>query len=185
MHFSCICTFNFLYSYILFCWCFFYSLSLSLSLSLALVYSMAPKCKSTPSQNPLHFRASTSSSNPTPSHVRFSDDKTRKDFSENFSQWGIHSECQVILSNFSDTNLPTVIYSRGWGSLCDIPVTCPSVIKHEFYSNMHEFDTSVPHFFSCVRGTRIVVTSDIVSEVLHVPRLVHPDDPCCDHLRIT
>ena len=169
----------FVFLYIVLLVLFLLSLSLSLflpiSLFLALVYSMAPKCKSTPSQNPLHFRASTSSSDPTPSHVRFSDDKTRKDFSKNFSQRGIHSEYQVILSNFSNINLPTVIYSRGWGSLCDIPVTCPSVIKHEFYSNMHEFDTSVPHFFSCVRGTRIVVTSDTVSEVLHVPRVAHPD----------
>ena len=36
---------------------------------------------------------------------------------------------------------------------------------------------------SCVRGTRIVVTPDIVSEVLHIPRVVHPDYPSCDHLR--
>ena len=29
----------------------------------------------------------------------------------------------------------------------------------------------------------IVVTSDIVSEVLHVPRVAHPDYPSCDRLR--
>ena len=103
------------------------SLSLSLSLSLVLVCSMAPKRKSTPSQNPLRSRAS-SSSNPTPSHVWFRDDKARKDFLENFCRWGIHSECQVILSNFFYTDLPIVIHSRGWESLCDIPVTCPSMI---------------------------------------------------------
>ena len=62
------------------------SLSLSLSLFLALVCSMAPKRKSTPSQNPLHSGASTSSSDPTPSHVRFREDKAQKDFSENFSR---------------------------------------------------------------------------------------------------
>ena len=28
-----------------------------------------------------------------------------------------------------------------------------------------------------------MVTSDIVSEVLHVPRVTHPDYPSCDHLR--
>ena len=88
---------------------------------------MAPKRKSTLSQNPLYFGASTSF-DPTPSHVRFRDDKARKDFSENFSQRGIHSECQVILSDFFDTNLPTIIYSQGLESLCGIPVTCPSVI---------------------------------------------------------
>ena len=48
---------------------------------------------------------------------------------------------------------------------------------------MHEFNTSVPHFFSCVWGTRIIVTLDIVSEVLHVPRLAHPNYPSCDRLR--
>ena len=144
--FSCIRTFNSLYSFILFCWCFFACLFLSLSLFLALVCFMAPKRKSTPSPNPLRSGTSTSS-NPTPSHVWFRDDKARKDFLENFSRRGIHLECQVILSDFSDTDLPTVICSQGWGSLCDIPVTCPSMIIQEFYSNMHEFDTSVPHFF--------------------------------------
>ena len=109
---------------------------------------MAPKRKSTSSQNLLRSGASTSSFDPTPSHVWFRDDKARKDFSENFSQQGIHLECQVILLDFFDTNLLTVIHSQGWGLLCDIPITCPSVIIHEFYSNMHEFNTSVPYFFS-------------------------------------
>ena len=49
---------------------------------------------------------------------------------------------------------------------------------------MHGFDTSVPHFFSRVRGTHIAVTSDIVSEVLHVPRVMHPDYPSFNCLRI-
>ena len=64
------------------------SLSLSPSLFLALVCSMAPKSESTPSQNPLCSGAptSSSSSDPTPSHVRLRDDKARKDFLENFSQ---------------------------------------------------------------------------------------------------
>ena len=48
---------------------------------------------------------------------------------------------------------------------------------------MHEIDTSVPYFFSRVRGTRIVVTPEIVSEVLHVPRVAHPDYLDCDRLR--
>ena len=124
--FSCIHTFISLYSYILLLLLLFL-LSLSLSLFLALVYSMAPKSKSTTSQNPLHSGAS-SFSDPTPSSVQFRDDKSRKDFSENFSRQDIHSECHVILSNFSDTDLPTIIYSQGWGSLCDIVITCPSVI---------------------------------------------------------
>ena len=87
---------------------------------------MAPKCKSTSSRNPFRFGAS-SSSNPTPSHIRFCDKDAQKDFSENFSWRGVHLERQVILADFADTNIPTVIHSQGWESLCDILVTCPSV----------------------------------------------------------
>ena len=68
-------------------------------------------------------------------------------------------------------------------SLCGIPVTCPSVIIQEFYSNMHGFDTSIPHFITHVRGTYIVVTPNTVSEVLHAPKVVHPDYPNYDRLR--
>ena len=160
------------------------SLSLSLSLFLALVCIMAPKRKSTPSQNPLRSGVSTSSSSDlTPSHVRFRDEKARKDFSKNFSRWGIHSECQVILLNFSDIDLPTVIYSKGWESLCGVPIMCPSMIIQEFYSNMHKIDIFVPHFFSHIRGTHIIVTLEIVSEVQDVPRVVHPDYPGYHRLR--
>ena len=92
-------------------------------------------------------------------------------------------ECHVILSDFSDTDLPTVVHSKGSGSLCDISVTCPSVIIQEFYSNMHRINTLVPHFLSHVQGTRIVVTLEIVFEVLHIPRVAHPNYPGCDHLQ--
>ena len=80
------------------------SLSLSLSLLLVLVCSMPPKCKSTPSQNPLHFGAF--SSNPTPSHVRFRDEKAKPDFKENFSQCGIHSECKSFYRIFPILTFP-------------------------------------------------------------------------------
>ena len=143
---------------------------------------MAPKLKSTPSPNLLHSRAF-SSSDPTPSSIQFCDDEARKDFSENFSRRGIHSERHVVLLDFFDTDLPTVIHSRGWESLCDIPVNCPSVIIHEFYSNMHGIDTSVSHSFFHVQGTHIVVTPKFVSEVLHVPRVAHPDFPGYKRLR--
>ena len=150
MHFSCIHT-NFVYiililnCLVLFC----LPLSLSLSFSLSLVScSMAPKRIFTPFRNPLYFGVSSSDS--TPSHVRFYDKKARTNFSENFSYRGIHSKRQVVLSNFFDTNLPIVIYSRGWESLCGIPVTSPSIIIQEFYSNMHRFDYFVPHFITRV-----------------------------------
>ena len=102
---------------------------------------MAPKRKFTPTRNPLRFGAS-SSSDPSPSIVRFRDDDAFKALSENFSRWGIHSKRwgiyskrwgiyskrQVILSDFVDTDLSSVIHSRGWESLCDVLVTCPLVL---------------------------------------------------------
>ena len=92
-----------------------------------LVVSMALKRKSTLARNPLCSGAS-SSSDPTLSHIRFHDDDAFKAFSENFSRRGIHLERQVILTDFADTDLPSVIHSRGWESLCDIPITCPLVL---------------------------------------------------------
>ena len=48
---------------------------------------------------------------------------------------------------------------------------------------MHGIDTSIPHFFSLVRGTHIVVTLEVVFEVLHVPRITYPNYPGYEHLR--
>ena len=137
------------------------------------------------SRNPFRSEASSSSSpsDSSPSYVRFRDDKACKDFSKNFSRRGIHSKLQVILSYFFDTDLPTVIYSRGWESLCGILFTCPYVIIHEFYSNMHGFDYSVPYFVTCVQGTCMVVTLDIISKVLHMPRVEFANYPSCERLR--
>ena len=132
-----------------------------------LVMSMAPKRKSTPAWNPFRSGAS-SSSDPSPSTIRFCDDDAIKAFSENFSKQGIHSVRQVVLSDFADTDLPSVIHSRGWESLCDVSVTCPLVLIQEFYSNMHEIDHSVPLFFTRIQGTHIPVTPQLVADVLHV-----------------
>ena len=49
---------------------------------------------------------------------------------------------------------------------------------------MHELDTSIPLFHTRVRGTHIVVSSELVSDVLYVLRVEHPDYPDCEHLRI-
>ena len=184
--FLCIRTFLFLSFDIKNCLVLFWlSFSASLSLPLTLVYSMAPKHISTSTRNPLHSEESSSSSpsNPTPSHVRFRDEKAKSDFLENFSWRSIHFDCQVILSNFSDIDLHTVIHSRGWESLCGVPVMCPFVIIQEFYSNMHGFDYSIPQFSTCIRGMHMVVTSEIVSKVLHVPRVAHLDYLGCQHLK--
>ena len=53
----------------------------------------------------------------------------------------------------------------------------------EFYSNIHSIDTFVPQFAITLRGTRIVVTPDLISEILHVSRVSHPVYPDCQHLR--
>ena len=187
LHITCLCIFMhtyFTFSIFLYIDCIG-TFAACLFLSLSLVYIscvVAFKCKSTSSWNPLRFGASTSS-DPTPSHVRFCYEKAKSNFFENFSKRGVHSESQVILLDFSDTDLPTVIHSRGWESLCDVPVTCPSVLVQEFYSNMHGFDYSVPFFVIRIRGIRIVVTPDIVFEVLHVPRVEHLDYLGCERLR--
>ena len=134
--------------------CLFFFLHLFL---FTLVMSMALKRKSTPTWNPLRSGAS-SSSNSAPISLRFHDDDTHKAFLENFSKHDIHSERQVILADFVDTDLPDVIHSRGWESLCDVPVTCLLVLIQEFYSNMHRIDHSVPLFFIRVQGMPILVT---------------------------
>ena len=191
LHVTCSCIFHayvlffFLYIwYIWIAWDFFYCSSLLLPLNLfTLVVFMAPKRKSTPAHNPLRSGAS-SSTDPSPSTVWFRDDDAFKAFLKNFSRRGIHFERQVILSDFADTDLPSVIHIRGWESLCDVPVTCPLVLIQEFYSNMHRIDRSVPLFFTCVWGTRIPVTPQLVADVLCVPRIEFPDYPSCERLRI-
>ena len=123
---------------------------LSLPLLLfTLVVSMAPKCKSTSARNPLLSGAS-SSSNSAPLSLWFHDDDAHKAFSEKFSRRGVHSERQVILADFAYTDLPTVIHSWEWESLCDVPVTCPLMLIQDFYSNMHGINHSVPFFFTRV-----------------------------------
>ena len=147
-----------------------------------LVVSMASKRKSTQVRKHLRSRAS-SFSDPSPFNVWFHDDDAFKAFSENFARRGIHSECQVVLSDFADTDLPSVIHSRGWESLCDVPVTCPIVLIQEFYSNMHGIDCSVPFFFTCVRGMCIPITQQLVVDMLRVPKIEFPNYSGWERLR--
>ena len=130
-----------------------------------LVMFMTTKRKSTPARNPLRSEASLSSDS-APLSLRFHDDDAHKAFSKNFSRRGVHSECQVILVDFTDIDLPTVIHSQEWESLCDIPITCPLVLIQEFYSNMHEIDHWIPLFFTRIWGRRIPVTLQLVADVL-------------------
>ena len=48
---------------------------------------------------------------------------------------------------------------------------------------MHGFDYSIPHFVTHIQGTRIVVTPDLISEVLHVLRVEFANYLDCPHLR--
>ena len=48
---------------------------------------------------------------------------------------------------------------------------------------MHGIDSSVPLFSTRVRGMRIVVTSELVSDVLYVPRVEHLDYLGCKRLK--
>ena len=118
MHFPCIRTFFSIYLILLMLLgTFLIVFSFSPFFFLfTLVMSMAPKRKSTPARNPLRSDASLSS-DLSPYNVWFRDDDAFKAFSKDFSRQGIHSECQVILSDFANTDLPSVIHI-GNGSHC-------------------------------------------------------------------
>ena len=49
---------------------------------------------------------------------------------------------------------------------------------------MHAIDTFVPQFAMTFRGTHIVVTPDLIPEVLHVSKVAHPDYPSYKRLRM-
>ena len=48
---------------------------------------------------------------------------------------------------------------------------------------MHRIDRLVPLFFTRVQGTRILITPQLVADVLRVPRIEFPNYPSCEHLR--
>ena len=56
------------------------------------------------------------------------------------------------------------------------------MLIQEFYSNMHEIDRSVSLFLTRVRGTSIPVTSQLVADVLRVPKVEFLDYPSCERL---
>ena len=135
--------------------------------------------KCVPSKNPITRHGSSSSSSFSSSLPSrdIHDSKSQKDFDENFSDKAIHSECQIILSDFLDTSLPRAFSSQGWESLNEKPLRCPGVFIQEFYSNIHAIDTFVPQFITVFKGTHIVVTLELISKVLHVPKVVRPNYP--------
>ena len=48
---------------------------------------------------------------------------------------------------------------------------------------MHGVDTLVPQFVILVRGTRTVVTPNLICKALHILRVAHPDYLGCDRLK--
>ena len=183
MHFPCICT---SFHIFLLLWIvlelFWLSLSFPSLFLFTLVVSMAPKCKSTLAWNPLHSSVY-SSSDHAPLSLCFCNDDAYKAFAKKFSRWGIYSERRVILGHFANTDLPTVIHSQEWESLCDELVTCLFLLIQEFYSNMHGIDYSIPHFVTRVWGISILVTSQLVTDVLRVTRIEFPNYPSYERLR--
>ena len=59
---------------------------------------------------------------------------------------------------------------------------CPNVFIQEFYSNIHAIDTSISHFTMIFKGTSIIVSSKLISEALHVLRVVRPTYPSHPYL---
>ena len=48
---------------------------------------------------------------------------------------------------------------------------------------MRGFDSSIPRFLISVRGMCTVFTLELISDVLHIPRVSHPNYPGRPHLR--
>ena len=48
---------------------------------------------------------------------------------------------------------------------------------------MHGIDSSVPLFFTHIRGTHISVTPQLVMDMLRVSRVEFPNYPSCERLR--
>ena len=48
---------------------------------------------------------------------------------------------------------------------------------------MHSFDYSIPRFITFVRSIRVVVTLELIFDVLLISRVSHPDYPSCPHLK--
>ena len=58
------------------------------------------------------------------------------------------------------------------------------MLIQEFYSNIHGINTFIPQFVTKFRGIHIVVTPDLISELLHVPWVAHPNYPGYESFQI-
>ena len=168
MHFSCVRPF---FSFLL--WC-------------VMCCTMAPKVhKSTPARNPFQgFGSSSSNLIPPPpstfvSMMRWPQRSSWRTSKNVAFIWSARLSCRI---------LPTLLFSLSFRLGAEnlfLSVSCGDLLclYQCFYSNIHGIDTSVPRFAITFRDTRIVVTSDLISEVLHVSRVVYPEYPGCEGLR--
>ena len=145
-------TYFFFSIYLLYLKCFGTFLIISLSLPLflfTLVVSIAPNRKSTPSQNP--FRSGTSSSSdPTLSHLQFRDDDAHKAFSENFSRCGIHSNAK----SFWQTSSTPTFWCHSQSGM-GVTVWCPGHLSSRAYLRFllqHAWDWSFSTSFLHLRS---------------------------------
>ena len=129
----------------------------SLSLSLSRINcAMAPKAhKSTTTQNPLQGSKSSSSDPFVPLHIQFCDEKARKDFSENFQKRGVHPERQVILSDFADTPLSAVIWTRVGNLFLRDPWGVPLCLYRSFTPI---YTTSIPLYLNSLLHSEVHVS---------------------------
>ena len=115
MHFHAYVPSSFYIFYIVSCWFFSDCLSLPLSLFLTLValWYLNVNLFRLGTFFILGASFSSSPSDPILFHIQFHDEKAKSNFLENFSWRSIHLECQVVLSDFFDTDLPIVIHNKG------------------------------------------------------------------------
>ena len=162
MHSPCICSlFSFLFLAML-CFC-----SFSLSLFQIDCAMERKQHKSTSARNPLP--GSESFSSDLPFHIWFHDEKAYKDFFENYQAHGVHPERQVTLPDLPTLYYP-ISFELGDGNLF-VRNSCsaPSCLFRSFTLT---YMASIPPCLSLLCNL----------EVLHVPRVVHPDYPSCDRL---
>ena len=120
----------------------------------------------------LFHSGSSSSFDHPPLHVRFCDEKAQQDFFENFSKCGVlwyystqcHSHSGMRISMWDTRELS---HGDHMGVL----------LQYAWFWYFHTL------FVTQIQGTRIVVTPKLISEVLIILRVSHPDYPTCPHLR--
>lgn len=69
-------------------------------------------------------------------------------------------------------DLDATFTSRGWEPLLVELTPHPSLLVQEFYTDIHDVSRSTFKVF--LRGKMIKITPDVISSLVHTPRVVHP-----------